>query len=760
MKINPLRFAAMALFTASASAAPVHFETNAPDGLIAVVSHPADVASVENEVGDDFVLRGTTTLTHATFTGLIPNNPGGPPIAINQVVVEIYRVFPLDSGPPSGHVGPGGTIPTRANSPADNAFAVRDSALSDLHFTTREIFASFTPNASIVNDLRVGAGSVIPPNGSQTEFDVTFDQPIVLPAGHYFFVPQVALSSNNFYWLSAPKPIIAPGTAITASTGATDIQMWVRNTGATAVDGIAPDWLRVGTDIIGGAPAPTFNGAFSLDGVDDIVFATNPPDAATTPPTNAMAVASHPADGNSVENEVGDDFVLDATTRLTHASFIGLLSGAQNAPPISVDQVVVEIYRVFPLDSGAPSGNVGPGKSIPTRTNSPSDDAFTVRDSALAGLRFTTTTLSASLSSAKSIKNSFSVNAGTDGAITGAETQFDVTFDQPIVLPAGHYFFVPQVAASNGDFYWLSSPFPIVAPGTPITNGPDIQMWARNTGISPDWLRVGTDIVGGGAAAPKFNGAFVLEGESDTTVHFATNDSDNLMAMATATATDIEAADDFVLTVPTIVSHATFTGLLAGATPVVDGVTIELYRIFNQDSDTTRQIPPTIKTRTNSPSDNAFDERDSNSADASTKLRFSALIDTGPPITAADSVLTDIVLNATATARVAQPVQGQKAVFDVTLDSPFLLQPGHYFFAPSVSVTGGTFYWLSSPNPMTPPRTPDLQTWMRDLSIAPDWLRVGTDIVGGTPAKPFNATFSFDGDNDRFFADGFESASP
>jgi hypothetical protein len=27
-----------------------------------------------------------------------------------------------------------------------------------------------------------------------------------------------------------------------------------------------PDWLRIGTDIVGGAPAPTFNAAFSLSG--------------------------------------------------------------------------------------------------------------------------------------------------------------------------------------------------------------------------------------------------------------------------------------------------------------------------------------------------------------------------------------------------------------------------------------------------------------------------------------------------------------
>jgi len=28
-----------------------------------------------------------------------------------------------------------------------------------------------------------------------------------------------------------------------------------------------PDWLRIGTDIVGGNPAPTFNAAFTLTGV-------------------------------------------------------------------------------------------------------------------------------------------------------------------------------------------------------------------------------------------------------------------------------------------------------------------------------------------------------------------------------------------------------------------------------------------------------------------------------------------------------------
>ena len=50
-----------------------------------------------------------------------------------------------------------------------------------------------------------------------------------------------------------------------------------------------------------------------------------------------------------------------------------------------------------------------------------------------------------------------------------------------------------------------------------------------------------------------------------------------------------------------------------------------------------------------------------------------------------------------------------------------------------------------------PPGTPfpagftDLQTWIRDEALQPDWMRVGTDVVGGNPAPTFNATFSLTG---------------
>jgi hypothetical protein len=38
-----------------------------------------------------------------------------------------------------------------------------------------------------------------------------------------------------------------------------------------------------------------------------------------------------------------------------------------------------------------------------------------------------------------------------------------------------------------------------------------------------------------------------------------------------------------------------------------------------------------------------------------------------------------------------------------------------------------------------------LQAWTRDGNLDPDWLRVGTDIVGGATPPTFNAAFSLSG---------------
>jgi hypothetical protein len=49
------------------------------------------------------------------------------------------------------------------------------------------------------------------------------------------------------------------------------------------------------------------------------------------------------------------------------------------------------------------------------------------------------------------------------------------------------------------------------------------------------------------------------------------------------------------------------------------------------------------------------------------------------------------------------------------------------------------------PGTAFPPGFTDLQTWIRDEALQPDWLRVGTDIVGGTTPPTFNAAFSLSG---------------
>jgi hypothetical protein len=144
--------------------------------------------------------------------------------------------------------------------------------------------------------------------------------------------------------------------------------------------------------------------------------------------------------------------------------------------------------------------------------NSPSDVELDDRDTANSNLSVMASILSAGFTANNSVVNGIhpkpNQNTGGDGPVTGDEVQFDVTFTTPFLLPADHYFFVPQVelAGSDENFLWLSAPKPIVAPGTPFA--PDLQSWIRNADPDPDWLRIGTDIVG----STTFNATFSLNG--------------------------------------------------------------------------------------------------------------------------------------------------------------------------------------------------------------------------------------------------------
>jgi len=227
-------------------------------------------------------------------------------------------------------------------------------------------------------------------------------------------------------------------------------------------------------------------------------------------PNNSMAMASRP-DTASSEIETADDFLLTSPTNILSASFIGLAVPGAQGGNFSVSQVAVEIYRVFPNDSDTVRT-----PNVLTRANSPSDVAFDSRDSAAGQLSFSTSVLASTFTALNSVQpggihpapNS---TTGGNGPVTGQEVQFDVSFVTPFILPGDHYFFVPQVLLTNGaQFYWLSASRPISGAGT-TPFAPDLQAWTRDANLDPDWLRVGTDIVGG-SPAPQFNAAFSLNG--------------------------------------------------------------------------------------------------------------------------------------------------------------------------------------------------------------------------------------------------------
>ena len=221
------------------------FSTGSPDGRIATLSRPnLGPGLIETETADDFILSQQTSLTQATFTGLIPAGA-----TVTRVEIEFYHVFPTDSAFP-----PSGNVVTRTNSPADNeiAAATRDSLDNSLSFSTKTLNSNFPVLNTVVNGIHKQpnqfTGGEGPTSGQETQISVNFLPPVDLPADHYFFRPEAQLSSGNFLLLSAAGPPNFTG----------DLQTWIRN------DSLAPDWERVGTDVTHQGP---FNASFSLTGV-------------------------------------------------------------------------------------------------------------------------------------------------------------------------------------------------------------------------------------------------------------------------------------------------------------------------------------------------------------------------------------------------------------------------------------------------------------------------------------------------------------
>jgi hypothetical protein len=251
---------------------PFFFSTGTPDGRLGTLSQPASTSNLETETADDFILTETTSISQATITGLIPL---GTPLAnIENVEIEVYHVFPKDSVDP-----PSGNVTARANSPADVEIddATRDESLGTLDFSASLLNQTFSVANTVVNGINKAPNSTTlgegPATGEEVQITITFTPPIVLPADHYFFRPEVQVTGGDFLFLSAPKPIVAPGTPFVG-----DLQAWIRNSD------LKPDWLRIGTDIIGGTPVQTFNMAVSLAG-ETVAQAGTPTATATPTPT-------------------------------------------------------------------------------------------------------------------------------------------------------------------------------------------------------------------------------------------------------------------------------------------------------------------------------------------------------------------------------------------------------------------------------------------------------------------------------------------
>jgi hypothetical protein len=192
---------------------------------------------------------------------------------------------------------------------------------------------------------------------------------------------------------------------------------------------------------------------------------------------------------------------------------------------------------------------------------------------------------------------------------------------------------------------------------------------------------------------------------------FSTGDTDGKIATATRPDTpgkfEIETGDDFALTSQTLISGATFTGLITGAPGPGGGVTdvvVEIYQVFPNDSNVGRTSgPPTfstnqVPTRVNSPSDVALDSRDSSSGS------LSFLTSDLGTFTAANSVRPrgiNPIPNQTTGGN--GQVTGEEFEISVNFSTPFNLSPGQYFFVPQVSSDSGDFLWLSAPRPIDVP---------------------------------------------------------
>jgi hypothetical protein len=340
---------ALLLAVSQASADSFSFSTGDPDGKIATLSRPSSPGKIQTETADDFVVTQAVVINQATFTGLLPLEASL--ASINNVEIELYHVFPGDSD--TNRVP---AVPTRANSPGDVEIddATRDGADGSLNFAATVANPSFTALNSVVNGINKSPGQFTGGEGSVTGqevmISVTFNPPISLPAGHYFFRPEVLLSSGDFLWLSAPRPIVAPGTPFMP-----DLQSWIRN------DDLAPDWLRIGTDITQQGP---FNAAFSLSGETD-ADTDGVADSLDLCPDTAVG-ATVDANGCSIEQIAPCSGPASGGKWKNHGQYVSAVAQAAEA---FLAQNLISADQADEIVAQAAQSNCGSAGKAPTATS-------------------------------------------------------------------------------------------------------------------------------------------------------------------------------------------------------------------------------------------------------------------------------------------------------------------------------------------------------------------------------------------------------
>jgi hypothetical protein len=226
---------------------------------------------------------------------------------------------------------------------------------------------------------------------------------------------------------------------------------------------------------------------------------------------------------SSPETEAIDDFVINPAAFPQGFNVKSVLAQVLiTEPGATIDNLAIEFYRTFPVDSDL---NRTPGN---TRTNGPSDDGnefaeFSTEDGTLS---FKQTVQSSNFV----LNTTIEPGADSRGVLetdptTGSLLLLDMKLQGPLGLAATnpfpgdfvtHYWLELTAELSSGEFYWVQGVFPRSVPGMPPLTGEDRQTWFTTIpGLTPDFRRT-SDIINGSdnTTAPVFNSSMEIRGDA------------------------------------------------------------------------------------------------------------------------------------------------------------------------------------------------------------------------------------------------------